>query len=65
MIKEINFAGVLFPPMLGYMLVAVVIWYVVRYALTRFGFYRYVWHPPLFNTALYLTLLGLLVTTTL
>jgi hypothetical protein len=65
MIKEINFAGVLFPPMLGYMFVAVLIWYALRYLIGRFGFYRFIWHPPLFNTALYVTLLSILVIATL
>lgn len=65
MIKEIDFAGVLFPPLLGYMAVAALLWYALKYLLNRFGLYRYVWHPPLFNTALYVTLLSALVISTL
>lgn len=65
MIKEIDFAGVLFPPLLGYMAAAALLWYVLKYLLGRFGLYRYVWHPPLFNTALYVVLLSLLVVSTL
>jgi protein AaeX len=65
MIKEINFAGVLFPPLLGYMAVAALLWYALKYILNHYGFYRYVWHPPLFNTALYVVLLSALVVSTL
>jgi protein AaeX len=64
-IKEISFAGVLFPPLLGYMAVAAVLWYALKYLLNRFGLYRYVWHPPLFNTVLYVMVLSALVVSTL
>ena len=65
MIKEINIGGVLFAPMLGYALAAALIWGVLRYALMRLSFYRFVWYPPLFNAALYVVLLGGLVAATL
>jgi len=65
MIKEINFAGVLLPPLMGYALAAGVIWLVLRFALTRADLYRFVWHPPLFNTALYVILLSIVVVATL
>lgn len=65
MIKEINIGGVLLAPMLGYALVAALIWVVLRYALMRLRFYRFVSHPPLFNAALYVILLGGLVVATL
>ncbi|WP_213774038.1 DUF1656 domain-containing protein [Bradyrhizobium sp. dw_78] len=65
MIREINIGGVLFAPMLGYALVAALIWYALRYLLMRWRLYRFVWHPPLFNTALYVILLSVLVVATL
>jgi hypothetical protein len=65
MIKEINLDGVFLPPLLGYFLGAALIWYLVRYLLAWLGVYRFVWHPPLFNTALYVILLSAFVTTTL
>lgn len=65
MIKEINIDGVFLPPLLGYLAGAAVAWYVVRYLLGRFGVYRYIWHPPLFNTALYVILLSAFVVATL
>jgi hypothetical protein len=65
MIKEINLDGILLPPLLGYLAATAVVWYVARALLGRLGFYRFVWHPPLFNTALYVILLGAVVTATL
>lgn len=65
MIKEINLDGVFLPPLLGYLLGATLAWYLVRALLGWFGLYRFVWHPPLFNTALYVILLGAFVTATL
>jgi hypothetical protein len=65
MIKEINFAGVLLPPLMGYALAATILWLALRFALARADLYRFVWHPPLFNTALYVILLSLIVVATL
>lgn len=65
MIKEINLDGIYLPPLLGYLAGAAVLWYVLRYLLTRLGVYRFVWHPPLFNTALYVMLLSAFVAATL
>jgi hypothetical protein len=64
-IREINIGGVLLAPMLGYALVAALIWVVLRYVLTHLRFYRFVAHPPLFNAALYVILLAGLVVATL
>jgi hypothetical protein len=65
MIKEINFAGVLLPPLMGYALAAGILWLAVRFALSHADLYRFVWHPPLFNTALYVILLSIIVVATL
>jgi hypothetical protein len=65
MIKEIAIDGVFLPPLLGYLAATAVVWYVARYLLGRIGLYRFVWHPPLFNAALYVILLGALVAATL
>jgi hypothetical protein len=65
MIKEINIAGILLPPLMGYALAAAILWFAARFALARTDLYRFVWHPPLFNTALYVILLSLVVVATL
>jgi hypothetical protein len=65
MIKEISLDGIYLPPMLGYILASAILWSVARYLLDKLGAYRFVWHPPLFNTALYVILLSACVAATL
>ncbi len=65
MIREISLDGVFLPPLFGYLLGTALVWYLVRYLLGRFGVYRFIWHPPLFNTALYVIMLSAFVTLTL
>lgn len=65
MIREIAIGGIFLPPLLGYLAATAVVWYVARYLLGKAGFYRIVWHPPLFNAALYVILLGAFVAATL
>jgi hypothetical protein len=40
---------------------AIIPFVIVRWLLERFGLYRFVWHRPLFNLALYVLLMGGLV----
>jgi hypothetical protein len=65
MIKEIDLFGVYLPPMLAYLAVTAVLWLVLRHLLRRFGAYRWVWHRPLFDTALFVILLAGIVVTQL
>lgn len=52
--------GVFLPTLLILLLGAYGLKIVLRTLLMRVGFYRLVWHPPLFNLALYILILGLL-----
>lgn len=65
MIKEISLHGVYLPPLFGYFVVTGIGWLALRWLLTKLDVYRFVWHPPLFNTALYVILLSALVGATL
>jgi hypothetical protein len=65
MIKEIDLGGVYVSPFLAYMAVTGIAWYMMRRLLDRAGFYRSVWHPALFNTALYVMLLSIFVVVTM
>lgn len=65
MIKEINIDGIYLPPLIGYLLGTAVVWYGLRFVIERAGLYRHIWHPPLFNAALYVVLLGAFVAATL
>ena len=57
MIGEFHFYGIYFPWPLILGLIALVVSWGVRRVLARIGFYRVVWHPALFDTALYVVLL--------
>jgi len=58
MIGEIDIFGVLAPPLLAWLGVALVLSAALRWVLNRLGVYRYVWHRPLFDLALLVILLG-------
>jgi hypothetical protein len=61
MIKELDLFGIYAPPMFAYAAAAGLVWVVLRWALTGLGLYRFVWHPALFNVALYVIVLSVFV----
>jgi hypothetical protein len=61
MTREISLEGVLFPPILAYMIVATIPWALSKRLLGLTGIYEFVWHAPLFNTALYVIWLAALM----
>jgi protein AaeX len=58
---EFNLAGIYLPPLLAYAALALVPFLVLRTILAKLNLLRFVWHPALFETALYLSILSLLV----
>jgi hypothetical protein len=58
MIGEIDIFGVLLPPLLVWVLMAVMLSAAVRWVLAKVGLYRFVWHRPLFDLALLVILTG-------
>jgi hypothetical protein len=60
MIGHLNIYGVYVPMLLMAMLAAYLLKSLLAMTLARLGFYRWVWHPPLFNLALYVMVLGAL-----
>ncbi|MBE7377119.1 DUF1656 domain-containing protein [Pseudomonas lopnurensis] len=60
MTGHIDLYGVYVPVLLVLMLGAYLLKSLLGTALERLGFYRWVWHPPLFNLALYVLVLGAL-----
>jgi hypothetical protein len=58
MIGEINIFGVLLPPLLVWLGIALVLSAALRWLLNRAGIYNYVWHRPLFDLALLVIILG-------
>jgi len=57
-LKELNIHGIYISPIFIHLLVAALLWLVARWLLTLTRAYRLIWHPPLFNTALYIILLA-------
>jgi putative solute:sodium symporter small subunit len=55
---EVDLFGILVPALLIWIVVSYAIGAVLRRMLERTGFYRFVWHPALFDLALYVCLLG-------
>ena len=60
MYGEFSLHGVFIPTLLGLMIVAFLLQNGLRVLLVKAGAYRYLWHPPLFNLALYVLVLGAL-----
>ncbi|MEA9752965.1 DUF1656 domain-containing protein [Xanthomonas campestris pv. raphani] len=58
MYGEFSLYGVFVPTLLALMTLAYLLNSAVGVLLTRAGAYRHIWHPALFNLALYIALLG-------
>lgn len=61
MLKEIDLTGIYVGPIILYMLISIPIFLVVRLLLSRIGFLSFVWHPALFEIALFGIILALVV----
>lgn len=61
MMAELNIAGVYVAPIVGYCVIAGILFLVCRSLLTLVGFWRLVWHPGLFEIGLFVSILSLLV----
>jgi hypothetical protein len=64
MIGELDLYGVFVPALLVVVAVALPLTAVLRRLLRLFGFYRLVWHRPLFDLALLVIVMGGLVAVT-
>ena len=65
MIGEINIHGIFVPALLVLTVAALVLSSVTRRLLAAVGFYRFVWHPALFDFCLFILSLGLVCTLTI
>jgi len=64
MLKEINIDGVFVSPFVGYLAVALAIFFPLRMLFDRWAIQRYVWHRPLFDLSVFviiLSVIGLMV----
>jgi len=55
---QVDLFGVLLPSLMLWVVVTYAIGALLRPLLERAGVYRFVWHPALFDLALYVCLLG-------
>jgi hypothetical protein len=60
MSPEIDIYGVFIPTLGAIAFVSFLLFMVLRRVLSRVGFYRIVWHRPLFDVAIYVCLFGFL-----
>jgi hypothetical protein len=58
---ELDIYGVLVPALLLWLIIAYALSAGISRIMQRFGLYRLVWHRALFNFALYVSLLGVVV----
>lgn len=58
--REISLGGVLLPGIVVLFVLAVVLLWLLDGLMARSGFYRWVWHPPLFRVAVFVGVFGLL-----
>ena len=61
MLSEVDIGGLFMAPIVVYAAVAMPLFIVCRWALRHLGVQRRIWHPELFDLALYLSLLSLLI----
>jgi hypothetical protein len=59
--RTVEFLGFYLPPLMLWAGAAIIPFAIIRWLLARSGFYRFVWHRPLFNLALYVVLAGAVV----
>ena len=58
MIGEFDIYGVYFPSFAVFAAIAFLLLIIIKRLLAACGFYRLVWHRPLFDLAIYVILLG-------
>jgi hypothetical protein len=61
MLSEFPVAGIYLPPFFVYACIALPIYLAIRFALARSGLLRWVWHPGLFEFAISLCLVAVLI----
>ena len=60
-LRPLDFFGFYLPPLVLWVVVAFVLFMLLRWGLDRIGAYAFIWHRPLFDAALFVVILGGLV----
>ena len=58
--RELNIGGVFLPPLLAYIVAALVVYLPLRAVLSWLGAWRWTWNQPLAEMSIYMCVLGLL-----
>lgn len=61
MLHEINLVGVLLPPLVPLLVVALLLFLPLHWGISRVDGYRFFWHPALAGLCLFLILLALVL----
>jgi hypothetical protein len=61
MFTEVQFAGIFFAPIVVYCAIGVALISIIRFVLGRTGIFSLVWHPALFELALYMIITGAVI----
>ena len=61
MLSEVDVGGIYVAPIVVYAVAAIPPFLICRWALGHLGVLRNIWHPALFELAVYVTLLSLLI----
>jgi hypothetical protein len=61
MLSEVNVGGIYMAPIVVYVVATIPLFVICRWVLGRLGILRNIWHPALFDLAVYVTLLSLLI----
>jgi len=60
-LRPLDFFGFYLSPLVLWIVLALIPFILVRWVLGRIGAYAYIWHRPLFEVALFVTILGGLI----
>ncbi len=60
MLKEIDLFGVYLSPFVGYLAIALLLFFPLRLLFDRWAIQRYVWHRPLFDIAVFMIILSVI-----
>ena len=61
MLSEVDVGGVYVAPIVVYAVATIPLFLIFRWVLGHLGVLRNIWHPALFELAVYVTLLSLLI----
>jgi hypothetical protein len=61
MLSEVDLGGIYVAPIVVYGIATIPLFLILRWVLGHLGVLLHIWHPPLFELAVYVTLLSLLI----